>query len=111
MKYSYQAEKLSLARSSLMLPHASGEAQSISSAFQACSLGFKDLDESGLDANARTWVATIKGLMDTTGIKDPADVGTFELKARSLTTDQQSELSRAVDELAHWLRRESWGIR
>jgi len=111
MKYSYQAEKLSLARSSLMLPHTSGLAQSISSAFQACSLGFKDLDETGLDADARRWVATIKSLMETTGIKDPAGVGTFELKARTLSTDQQSDLSRAVDELAHWFRRESWGIR
>lgn len=65
------------------------------------------MDERGLDADARRWVATIKSLMDTTGIKDPVGIGTFELKARTLSTDQQSELSRAVDELAHWFRRGS----
>jgi len=40
MKYSYQTEKLSVARSALMLPHYKGEAHAIASAFhQKCKNG------------------------------------------------------------------------
>ncbi|MDP3072298.1 MAG: hypothetical protein Q8N18_18550 [Opitutaceae bacterium] len=109
LKYSYQAEKLSVARSSLMLPHAGGAAKSIASAFQACSLGFTDMDRKGLNADARRCVKVIEGFMDTTGIEDPKGVGTYELKARKLTEDEQGELSQAVDELAYWFDREAWG--
>jgi hypothetical protein len=107
MKYSYQAEKLSVARRALMLPHTAGEAKSISGAFYECSLAFADLDETGLDDGAREWLGMIKGLMDTAGIEDPSGIGTFELKARGLTGDQKLRLSRAVDELASWFQRES----
>lgn len=108
-KYAYQAEKLSLARNSLMLPHPQGEAKSIASAFNACSLGFHEMDRKGLDANARRWVKKIEGFMDTKGIEDPEGIGTHELEARTLTEDEQRELSQAIDELAHWFDREAWG--
>jgi len=109
MKFMYQAEKLSAAMRSLMLPHPQGEAESIMHAFHNCSLGFHDLHDKDLDDNARSWVATIKELMDTTGIDDPMGRGTWLIKAERLTEDQRCELSNAVDELAHWFDRKFWG--
>lgn len=108
MQYGYQSEKLSAARSSLMLPHPQGVEASIASAFHACALAFHEFDESGLDDNARSWIAKIKGFMDTTNISDTSGAGTWVVKARTLTTDDQLELSRVVDELAHWFHRKFW---
>lgn len=99
--YSYQHEKLMVARRSLMLPHTMGEAHSIYGAFLACSLAFKDLDESRLDDDARGWVTKLKGFMDTSGIDDPKGEGTFLIKARRLTVDEQRELSDCIDNLAY----------
>ena len=48
------------------------------------------MDESALDDNAKRWVTQIKEFMKT---RD------------SLSTDQQIELSLAVDELANWFER------
>jgi hypothetical protein len=104
MKYSYQAEKLSVARSCLMLPHTLGIEVSIADAFRNCGLAFYRLDESGLDDNARSWVAKIKECMDTSGVAE-APEGTHIVKARMLTENQLMGLSRAVDELAHWFDR------
>lgn len=108
MRYGYQSEKLSAARRSLMLPHPQGVETAIASAFHACDLAFHGFDESGLDDNARSWIAKIKGFMDTTNISDTSGAGTWAVKARSLTIDDQFELSRVVDELAHWFQREFW---
>ena len=66
------------------------------------------MEESGLDDSARGWVSKIKQFMDTTGVVDPAGIGTWQVKAQSLTTDDQRELSDAVDELAHWFHRKAW---
>lgn len=106
--YAYPSEKLSVARRSLMLPHPRGEAESIAGAFEECSHGLHDLRNEDLDDNARRWVATIKELMDTSGIQDPSGRGTFVIKAERLTEEQKFELSRVIDELAHWfdMRRE-----
>jgi hypothetical protein len=60
------------------------------------------LDESGLDDNARTWISKINEFMDTTGLHDPNSEGLWTIKARQLSTDDKIELSRCVDELAHW---------
>ena len=109
MKFQYQAEKLSVARRALMLPHSRGEAHSIAEAFQACDLGFKDLRTDALDESPRRWVGRIQGLMDTTGIEDPQHHGTWLVKAQRLTTDQKLEMSRAVDELASWFDAQFWG--
>ncbi len=84
-----------------MLPHTLGVEVSIAEAFRNCDLAFYKLDESGLDDNARGWVAKIKALMETAGI--PEAPGPYA--ARSLSTEEQRELSRAVDELAHWFDR------
>jgi hypothetical protein len=108
MQYMYQAEKLSAARRALMLPHSRSEADSIGYAFHELSLAFHRMDESGLDDNARGWVRTLKEMMDTTGIEDEAGRGTAFVKAEGFTVDQKIELSRTVDELAHWFERRSW---
>lgn len=108
MKFAYQAEKFSVARSLLMLPHPNGEADSIASAFHECSLGLHQLDEQDLDDSARDWIATLKELMDTTGLMDPDGRGLWTVKASSLTVEQQFELSNVVNELASWFAREFW---
>jgi hypothetical protein len=105
MNYSYQAEKLSLARSCLMLPHSQGEAHSIAEAFHNCSLAFHDMDEAGLDDNAREWVRKIKEFMDTTNVEDNSGKGKWAAKASTLTTDEQLELSNTLNDLASWFCR------
>jgi hypothetical protein len=96
MKYSSQAEKFSAARSDLMLPHAEGEAISISEAFHNCSLALCDLDEKGLNEDMLTHLSTIKNMLPK-----PDSGETDMSKAEALTFDQKMELSNAVDELAH----------
>ncbi len=108
MKFAYQSEKFSVARSSLMVPHPNGEAASIASAFHECSLGLHELDEQTLDDHARGWVVKLKDLMDTSGLTDPDGRGLWAVKAASLTIEQKFELSRVVDELAHWFDRHFW---
>jgi len=102
MQYGHQSDTLSAARRCLMLPHTRGVEQSIADAFRECSLAFHRMDESGLDDNARDWIEKIKKLMDISG------QGTLAVKTQSFTTDQQLELSRIIDELAHWFDRKSW---
>ncbi|MCC5090607.1 hypothetical protein [Xanthomonas campestris] len=102
MRYSYQEEKFSAARHALMLPHSRGESESIAEAFHNISLGLHQLDTSKLDPSAQKWIATLKRFMDTTGISDPDGDGAWAVKARTFTTDDQIEISRTVDELAHW---------
>ena len=108
MKFSYQTEKFSVARSALMLPHPRGESESIASAFHACSLGLHDLNIDSLDDNARDWVSQIKAFIDTTDLSDPDDRGLWAVKADLLTEEQKFELSRVVDELACYFRQEFW---
>ncbi len=108
MKFSYQAETFSSARRSLMLPHPKGEAQSIAGAFHECSLGLHDLQTNDLDENVRDWLNKLEDLMDTSGIEDTSGRGTWGLKAEQLTEEQKFELSRVIDELAHWFDREFW---
>lgn len=105
MKYSYQAQKLSAARSALMLPHYEGEAHAIKNAFHECSLAFHQFDENQLDEIARDWIRKLKNFMDTTGIVDDVGEGAWLVKAQSLLIDEQRELSYIIDELAHWLNR------
>jgi hypothetical protein len=100
--YSYQAEKFSSARRALMLPHTSGEHQSVADAFHECHLGLHKIERADLDDNARSWIEALEVFMDTSGLSDPSDQGLWAVKARSLSTDEKLEISRLVDELAHW---------
>lgn len=105
MKFSYPSEKFSSARRSLMLPHPNGEASSIASAFHSCTLGLHDIHDEDLDESARDWVAKLNAFMDAAGVQYPVDEGAYIAKAKTLTIDEQYELSRVVDELADWFER------
>jgi hypothetical protein len=102
--YLYAAEKLSAARRALMLPHSEGEAYSIMMAFEECGHGLSQLDRESLRDEARQWVDTISDLMDTTGIDDPGQRGTWVIKGERMSIDEKLDLSSAVDQLASWLR-------
>src|SRR5215212_6659108 len=104
--FRYAAEKFAVARHALMIPHLQGEARSIVDAFHECTLGLEDIDLNDLDDDARNWVAQLQELMDTTGIDDPDERGTWLIKADQLTDTQKFDLSNAVDGLAHWFRRQ-----
>jgi hypothetical protein len=100
--FSRQAEKLSLARRCLMLPHSKGAEIAIADAFTECYYAFYHWNEAGLDDNARRWVTKIKELMGTAGSVDSIGGAPWEAQARTLSVDQQLELRDAVDELANW---------
>lgn len=106
MKFGYQSEKFATARRALMLPHSRGEHSSIADAFHECSLGLHGLDRTALDDDSRRWLDSLERLMDTTGLSDPNGEGLWTVKARTLTVDDKLELSRIVDELAFWFRRD-----
>jgi len=102
VQFSYAAEKFAKARRYLSLPNAQGEHQSIASAFGECILILRNLDESTLDDYARTLVAELRVLMNTEGVDDPAGEGTFSMKARGFSSNERSDVSRVIDELAVW---------
>ena len=79
----WSSQRVEAARCCLMLHHTQGIDVSIADAFDECQHAFHRMDESGLDDHARTGVARIKELMDTRGIADPAEEGTWKIKARS----------------------------
>lgn len=111
-RFSYQSEKLDLARSTLMLPHELGEDESLASAFDFCDRALSELDMALIeDDNAAGWIDTIKRLMSTDGVQDPTGEGTWIQRARSLSVDERREFSDAVDELASWFDREFWSDR
>lgn len=58
MPYFYRAEKFTQARSSLMLPHAKGEAASIANAFHEAHLGLHNFDPEGLHEAVRGCILT-----------------------------------------------------
>lgn len=106
MPYSYQSEKLSSARSSLMVPHTRGEAESIANAFHELSLAFHMLDVKSLGSDAQRWVNKLQEYMDTTGISNSDGEGAWVIKARTFSSDDQLEISRSVNELAYWFNSE-----
>jgi hypothetical protein len=109
MKFSYQSEKFSEARSALMLPHPRGESESIASAFHACSLGMRDLNVNTIDSDARDWIVKIERLMDTSGLSNQDERGLWAVKADTFTEEQKWELSSCVNGLASYFCREFWG--
>jgi len=102
MRFYYQAEKISAARSCLMLPHPRGEEKSIADAFLECDCGLQDLDKKLLDDTACVWIQKLDTLMCPAGLSDPLDRGLWTVKAEALTTDERIELSRIIDELANY---------
>lgn len=108
MKYGYLAEKLSAARSCLMLPHSSGEAQSIADALCNCQLAFHQLDESSLDDYEAELVRKIKVFMVTSEGDDPYGEGSYVVNARALSSDQTLDLGNSIDELASQFNLKFW---
>jgi len=107
VRFESQAEDLSKARRALMLPHLRGEAESVAEAFRVCSASFHHLNPKDLDDAARGWFTKITEFMDTSGVQDPDRRDKQVVKAEGLSDDQKFELSRVVDELAHWFERRS----
>ncbi len=117
MEFLRQVEKFSVARRCLMLPHPDGIADSIADAFEACALGLRNLHRDSLDAHASAWLQRVEALMATSvvdtrdmDIKD-LDTGSnstttprqrWQTRAAELSQDEQADLSRLIDELAHW---------
>jgi hypothetical protein len=105
---SYQSEKFNAARRALMLPHTKGEAASIGNAFLEISLALSSFDESKSgDANIQGWVRRLRELMDTSKLKHGSELGGWQAKAKSFSTEERSEVSRLVDELASWFAEQS----
>ena len=105
MRYSYQAEKLHVARRALMLPHSRGEHDSIAEAFRELSHAFHNLDETQLDSTARGWVQKLKKFMDTSDTTPLGDDGLYSDKASTFSIDEKIQISTLVDELASWFDR------
>ena len=102
MEFQRQAEKFSVARRCLMLPHRDGMADAIADAFEACALGLRSLHRGTLDTRAVSWLARIEELMRVDGIQGATPRERFLIRATQLSIDEQSDLSRLIDELAHW---------
>ena len=100
-RVSYQAEKFSVARSCLMLPHPQGEEASIASAFAEIDHGLHrfevpdDFSDEGV-----TLLRKLKQLMSTEGLSDPHQEGLYTIRARGMNVDERHTLSRLVDDLA-----------
>lgn len=93
--FCYAMEKFTMARRSLMLPHALGEAAAIGSAVPECHLGLQHLPEEELDESTHQRIERLKEVMDITRIEDA-----------ELSLLQKSELSDLVDELVEVFTRE-----
>lgn len=105
-QYSYAAEKFAQARRNLMLPHPSGESESIMLAFHGCSLALHNLAREGLDDDVHGWLRELEELMSTKGMIDSGK-GLWIAKAERLSVDDKITLSNVIDELAYWFYRAS----
>ena len=108
MQFVQQAPRFSAARRSLMLPHRDGETSAIVNALQACALGMRNLRSGDLDDHAVRWLQQLWVLM---AVADNAAAATmpaahWQARAAELDVDQQADLSRLIDELAHWFERQ-----
>jgi hypothetical protein len=106
MSYGYPAEKFSIARRALMLPHTQGEHESVAIAFHECRLGLHRMNRSKLDEDARLWIHALECFMDTEGYSDSGGESARTIKAKSLTTEDKVAISRLVDDLAQWFDRQ-----
>lgn len=105
MQFPRQAERFAVARRCLMLPHPDGVAESIAKAFEACAMGLRSFHRGALDPNASAWLQRIEALMDISTVSGADDSERRLTRAAQLTSDEQADLSRLVDELAHWFER------
>lgn len=104
MAFEHQSQRFAAARRSLMLPHRDGVTSAIASALQACNIGFRNLRPGQLDEHAAKWLDALQALIGPapTGGNPDSDREHWHARAAELDVEQQSDLSRLVDELAHW---------
>jgi hypothetical protein len=102
MSYEYPAEKFSTAHQALVPPHARGDHVAVVTAFQECRLGLHRMNRSKLDQSARAWVYALECLMSTEGFSDAGGESAWDLKAKTFTAEQKSEIARLIGELAQW---------
>ncbi len=106
--FSYQLEKLNQARRALMLPLVADEAEHFALAFDACWLGLgrdRDVRKELTEQDPKRWIDLMLKTIDTDGMKDPDQKGTYFLKATRMTTEEKREFCDAVDNLANWFAR------
>jgi hypothetical protein len=102
MSYEYPAEKFSTARQALVPPHAQGDLVAVVTAFHECRLGLHRMNRSKLDQTARAWIYALECFMSTEGFSDAGGESAWDLKAKTLSAEQKSEIGRLIDELARW---------
>ena len=102
MSYEYPAEKFSTARQALVAPHAQGDLVAVVTAFHECRLGLHRMNRSKLDQTARGWIYALECFMSTEGFSDAGGESAWDLKAKTLSAEQKSEIGRLIDELAQW---------
>ena len=115
MSISYLGQKFSEARRALMLPHPSGEAESIAAAIVACAIALdhvrSDIPGQIEDTDALHHLRTIESALPARDLGDPKGVGTALVKAQAMTEDEQRKFATAVDALANWAWEEFWSGR
>lgn len=102
MIYTYPAEKFSIARLTLMLPHPDGEHASLETALIECRLGLHRMNRAKLDQKIRSQIYTLECFMDSTGFSDADGHSAWTIRLKGLSDEEKSEISRLVDELAYW---------
>jgi hypothetical protein len=102
MIYSFPAEKFSIARRALMLPHPDGQHASLETALTECRLGLHRMNRAKLDATIRSQIYTLECFMDSTGFSDADGDSAWTIRLKGLSDEEKSEISRLVDELANF---------
>lgn len=102
MKFENQAENFRAARRALMLPHPHGDVEAIRKALVKCREGLQGLDREAVDDDIQDLLHILDGLLDISEIEDASQQDPYLTKARLLTSKEESEFSRVVDELASW---------
>lgn len=102
MEFRPQVERFASARRCLMLPHPDGDAAAISKCFVACHAGLRSLRRGLLEPTAQQWLEQLEQLMSTETIEGDSESERLHKRAQQLSAEEQSDLSRLVDELANW---------
>lgn len=105
MDYGYMSQKLSSARSCLMLPHPQGIEKSVTTAMFECMIALEEVKDERPE-DLEPYLSRLIALMDTSGLTDPDGIGLHTVKARMFTEDELHQFSSTVDELANLCRSE-----
>lgn len=107
-KWSYQAEKFSVARRCLMLPHSDGEVDSIVACLNECFHGLHNVAPQALaELPVGDSLRVINEAIQAAGVEDTTGRGVWYQLAMDMTPEAKSRLAHAVDSSATWFDRES----